>query len=102
MSERTRILSELKGAQDAQAAAELARQKAILLESNLREELRKVEVEAEEAIAVEEAQILSLERHEAVPPVSDSLALAPFTWSSLDGLADEFWDPSSGTPWVVS
>lgn len=123
LSERARLLMELKTAQTAQKAAEAARQvaekarkeaeqarhNAIEQESVLREELRKVELEAEESIAVEEAQIAALERHEeeqrqqqAPQPASEDLALSPFTWSAGDGIGDDFWGPSPSVAWVLT
>ncbi|KAK5069446.1 hypothetical protein LTR70_010726 [Exophiala xenobiotica] len=118
ISECARLLRELAVAQGAQAEAEEARQaaerarqdsersrrEAVARESQLRDELRKIEVEAEEAIAVEETQILALERHEAKPaaaPVPNTLALSSFTRNACDGLADDFWGPSTSTPWVL-
>lgn len=114
--ERSRLLTELKNAQEAQKEAEEARQaaedarrlaeearrRATEAESSAREQLRKVEIEAEEAIAVEEAQILALEREEARKAADPHLALSPLTWSACDGVADDFWDSSISTPWVVS
>ncbi|KAK5325466.1 hypothetical protein LTR70_002438 [Exophiala xenobiotica] len=55
VSERARLLGEVKKALEAQRAVERARQEAADRELAVREELRKVEAEAEDAIAVEEA-----------------------------------------------
>lgn len=54
-----------EAAERARVLAEEARRSAVLKEWSLREEMRKIEAEAADAIAVEEAQILALERHEA-------------------------------------
>jgi len=124
VAERARLLNEMKVALQAQKDAERAREEAekarvaseksrndaIALESVLREELRKVEMEAEDAIAVEEAQIQALERHEAEQARlveqeaqrSSNLALAPYTWSIEGGVTDDFWEPSESTPWVLT
>jgi len=124
VSERARILREMKAALEAQEVAEQRRQEAERLrgeaersrnvalqrEASLRDELRQIEIEAEEAIAVEETQILALERHEAEQreaatddsSASNGLALAPATWSACEGLSDDFWDPSPSIPWVLS
>lgn len=125
ISERARLLQEMKvametqkAAQAAQAAAEVARSQAeearrVAAQSQyaafdeevrLREELRKIEVEAEEAIMVEEAQIRMLERKEAEQEAerNSSLALSPYTWSAMDGIPDDFWDGSEAVPWVTT
>lgn len=119
VSERARLLKEMKEALEAQQTAELARQDAerrrveseknrqaaIELETSLREQLRRIEVEAEDAIAVEEAQILALERFEAeqaARDVPESLALSPYTLSAEAGVPDDFWEPSPALPWVLS
>lgn len=118
MSERDRITQALAEAQAAQQAAhariqraEEERLRASQQESSLRVELRKLEVEAEEAIAVEETQILALERQEALEALADKqlpaesssgLAMSPYTWSATEGLPDEYWASSSAVPWVIS
>jgi len=119
VSERARLLKEMKAALEAQKAAEQAReeaerarilseqtrQEAAAREFSLREELRKVELEAEDAIAVEEAQIQALERFEAEQAAKDappSLALSPYTWSVSGGVPDDFWEPSDCVPWVLT
>lgn len=116
LSERTRLLKEIKETEDTRARAELARadaerarlaaeadrQAAVQKEWLLREEMRKLEAEAADAVAVEEAQILALERHEAsLRPVPD-VALSPLTWSATEGIPDEFWDSSLATTWVLA
>lgn len=104
ISERARLLREMKAALEAQRVAEVARSKAIEEEAQIREQLRKIEVEAEEAIMVEEAQIQMLERKEAEQEAgrNSSLALSPYTWSAMDGIPDEFWDGSEAVPWVTT
>jgi hypothetical protein len=103
VSERARLLKEMKSALEAQKVAEQARQEAAARELSIREELRKVELEAEDAIAAEEAQIQALERFEseqaAVP--APALALSPYTFSLEAGVSDDFWDPSPCLPWVL-
>ena len=80
-------------------------------ELTLRQEMSQLEAEAEEAIAVEDARLDSLEATSAVaskevldlpPAPGGDLALSPFTWSAGDGLEDRFWDPSTSVPWVVA
>ena len=125
LSERARLLRELKEAHEEQELAEKDRREAILAfmrlqeraeesrraavsrESSLRDQLKKIESEAGDAIAVEEAQILALERQEEREnrevPTSDALALSPATWSIAGGVTDDFWDFEAGTvPWVVA
>lgn len=118
ISERARLLQEMKQAVEAQKAAQevqrqaeearraavRSQQEAITEEFRLRDALRKIEVEAEEAIMVEEAQIQMLERKEAEQEVerNSSLALSPYTWSAMDGVPDDFWDGSEAVPWVTT
>lgn len=105
VSERARLLEEVKKALEAQRAAEQARQKAADQELAAREELRKIETEAEDVIAVEEAQIQALERFEAEQATKDappSLALSPYTWSVSGGVPDDFWESSDCAPWVLT
>jgi hypothetical protein len=119
-SERARLLSEIEearraqqSAREAQEAAHRAHQlafkamdKAFDNEVALRKEMSALEVEAEEAIAVEEANIAMLEEQDGVfdAPVANQaiLALSPFTWSACDGLPDQFWDSSPSIPWVLT
>jgi len=90
------------------AAVEEAREasnKALAKEMRLRKELDLLEEREAEAIAVEERDILEQEQEEGASrdtlvPVHDpenpgpDFALSPFTWTSLDGLPDSFWEPS--------
>lgn len=121
LSERTRLLKELKESHDAQELAEKdcraailaqeraeeSRRAAVSLESSLRDQLKKIESEAGDAIAVEEAQILALERQEEresrAVPTSDALTLSPATWSLMGGVTDDLWESGAGTtPWVLA
>lgn len=84
-------------AEAARRAAEAERQEAARQEMAARTELSKVEEEAD-AITVEEAQILPLERHEeeeaAEAAPNPILALSPLTWSTIRGVNNDFWDSS--------
>lgn len=62
-----------------------------------------MELEAEDAIAVEEAQIQALERFESEQAAASvpALALSPYTFSLEAGVSDDFWDPSPCLPWVL-
>ena len=112
-SERERLLKEIETARrvqrDARKAEQSARRamdEAFEDELRLRREMKVLENDAEDAIAVEEANIEVLERQEEVldlgAPTPGVLALSPHTWSAGDGLPDQFWAPSSSTPWVLS
>lgn len=116
-SERERLIREIAASRQAQklaaAAQEEARRRmdsAFQDEVKLRREMLELESKAEEAIAVEDARLESLEKDAGppgdvleLPPVSTGdLALSPFTWSAGDGLIDQFWDPSPSVPWVVT
>lgn len=119
-SERARLLSEIEEARRAQQSAREAQEaahrahilafkamdKAFDNEVALRKEMSALEVEAEAAIAVEEANIAKLEEQEeaSVAPVAHQggLALSPFTWSACDGLPDQFWGSSPSIPWVLT
>jgi hypothetical protein len=118
-SERERLLREIREAREAQAAAhqaQLAAQRsaadAFAREIGLREKMASLEKDAEDAIAVEDARLSSLEESEGVRdegdetldlPPSSGLALSPYTWSITAGIPDEqFWAPSLSVPWVVS
>lgn len=96
-SERQRILREIELSRKAQ-------EEAFQKELRLRREMVELERQAEEAIAVEEANIEVQERQEFLETTNlptDPLALSPHTWSASDGLADQFWAPSLSTPWVT-
>lgn len=114
-SERERLLREIEASRQAQKAAaaaqEAARQQmdeAFKSEMSLRQEMFKLESEAEEAIAVEDARLYpsapepdgSEVLEVAEPP--QGLAMSPFTWSAGDGLADQFWAASPSAPWILS
>jgi hypothetical protein len=109
-SERERLLREIENAREAQeaaqraqAAAQKAMNDAFREELQLRQKMTKLETEAEEAIAVEEANISAAEAQEVLDlPPSTGLAMSPHTWTALDGLDDQFWDDSPSLPWVTS
>lgn len=107
-SERERLLREIESAraaqeaaQRAQAAAQKAMSDAFKDELRLRKKMTDLETEAEEAIAVEEANIAAAEGVLDFPP-SSGLAMSPHTWTALDGLDDQFWEESPSVPWVTS
>ena len=104
VSERARLLEEVKRSLSDQKAAEQARREAADREISAREALLEIEAEAEKAIEVEEAQIRALERFEAeqAPKEPSELALSPFTRSLEAGVTDDFWEASSSMPWVLT
>ena len=92
-----------------QAEARRKQDEASKREMELRQEMSRLEAEAADAIAVEDARLSALEAEEAAPlPVMDAsegasgLAMSPFTWSATDGLPDQFWATSVSVPWVLS
>jgi hypothetical protein len=103
-SERERLLKEIERSLEAQKEARRALEKAAENELRLRREMSSLEHQAEEAIAVEEANLGVLERGNEVLdlPLDEGLALSPHTWSAEAGLSDDFWAPSLSTPWVLS
>lgn len=113
-SERERLLREIEASRQAQEAAvaaqvEARRQmdEAFQNEMKLRQEMLRLESEAEEAIAVEDARLYPQDPepvgNEILEPTEPAagLALSPFTWSAGDGLADQFWAASPSAPWVL-
>jgi len=104
-SERERILRDIEASRKAQLFARRVMDEAYEKEMKLRQEMSSLETRAEEAIAVEEANLGASEGTETLDLPSASLAdlsLSPFTWSAGDGLPDQFWTASPSIPWVVS
>lgn len=94
--ERVRLLDEIERARDATSQA-------LAKERRLMKQLELLDTRSSEAIAVQENQAQEAELAEflaELPQEGPSLALHPDTWSAMDGLPDEFWQPpaESGTP----
>jgi len=103
-ADKARLQKEIKEAYEAQEAAHAAQEKAredlwaaFAKEMRLQQQMDLLDKRAEEAIAVEEANIVELEQEElldvsGVPEGSLGLNLALDTWSALDGLPLDFWE----------
>jgi len=103
-ADKARLRKEIKEAYEAQEAAHAAQEKAredlwaaFAKEMRLQQQMDLLDKRAEEAIAVEEANIVELEQEElldvsGVPEGSLGLNLALDTWSALDGLPLDFWE----------
>lgn len=111
--ERERLLKEIESARKAQTDARQAQLRAdreldvaFKTEMKLRHEMTSIEAEAEEVIAIEEANLDSLEQQTKIidfsPLEFSGLVLSSYTWSAGDGLADQFWAPSPSLSWVLS
>lgn len=93
-------------AQERVAAAQEEASKALSKEMRLRKQLDRLQEEEAEAIAVEERSIELQELDEwTLEPDAlggPDLALAPLTWTSVDGLPDDFWEIPETQPMATS
>lgn len=95
-AEKTKLRREIQEAYETQERARDELRAAFAKEMRLRQQMDLLDKRAEEAIAVEEANIEELERDEALEleevPGGLALGLSPQAWSALDGFPASFWE----------